>query len=112
VELRSETHLIRSDDEAILIAQRLAAEFALEASERDQKRRLPYQELERSSRSGIWGITVPREYGGADVSARTLAEVIATISAADPSLGHHEFLPSCDSRLLEARLFPGCVSGR
>jgi hypothetical protein len=50
VELRSEAYLIRSDDEAILVAQRLAAEFALEASERDQKRRLPYQELERSSR--------------------------------------------------------------
>jgi alkylation response protein AidB-like acyl-CoA dehydrogenase len=65
----------------------LATEFALEDSERDQKRRLPYQELEHSSRSGIWGITVPKEYGGADVSARTLAEVIATISAADSSLG-------------------------
>jgi SfnB family sulfur acquisition oxidoreductase len=87
VELRSETHLIRSDHEAILVAQGLATEFAREASDRDQKRRLPFQELERSSRSGIWGITVPREYGGADVSARTLAEVIATISAADASLG-------------------------
>jgi SfnB family sulfur acquisition oxidoreductase len=87
VELKSEAHLIRSDDEAILVAQGLAIEFAREASERDQKRRLPFQEIEISSRSGIWGITVPREYGGADVSARTVAEVIATISAADPSLG-------------------------
>jgi alkylation response protein AidB-like acyl-CoA dehydrogenase len=87
VELKSEAHLIRSDDEAILVAQGLATEFAREASERDQKRRLPFQEIEISSRSGIWGITVPREYGGADVSARTVAEVIATISAADPSLG-------------------------
>jgi SfnB family sulfur acquisition oxidoreductase len=87
VELTSAAHLIRSDEEAILVAQGLATEFALEASERDQKRRLPYQEIERSSRSGIWGITVPSEYGGADVSARTLAEVIAIISAADASLG-------------------------
>jgi SfnB family sulfur acquisition oxidoreductase len=87
VELRSEVHLIRSDEEAILVARELATEFAPESSERDRKRRLPYQELERSSRSGIWGITVPKEYGGADVSAGTLAEVIATISAADPSLG-------------------------
>jgi alkylation response protein AidB-like acyl-CoA dehydrogenase len=82
VELRSEAHLIRSDDEAILVAQGLATEFAREASERDQKRRLPYQEIELSSRSGIWGITVPKEHGDADVSVRTLAEVIATISAA------------------------------
>jgi SfnB family sulfur acquisition oxidoreductase len=87
VELKSETHLIRSDGEAILVAQGLAAEFAREASERDQKRRLPSQEIGLSSRSGIWGITIPREYGGADVSARTVAEVIATISAADSSIG-------------------------
>lgn len=87
MELKSEVHLIRSDDKAILVAQELATEFAQGASERDQKRRLPSQEIELSSRSGIWGITVPREYGGADVSARTLAEVIATISAADPSIG-------------------------
>ena len=33
------------------------------------------------------GITVPREYGGAEVSNVTLAEVIAIVSQADPSLG-------------------------
>jgi alkylation response protein AidB-like acyl-CoA dehydrogenase len=87
VELKSEVHLIRSDDEAILVAQELATEFARDASERDQKRRLPSKEIELSSRSGIWGITVPREYGGAGLSVRTVAEVIATISAADPSIG-------------------------
>jgi alkylation response protein AidB-like acyl-CoA dehydrogenase len=38
-------------------------------------------------RSGLWGITVPKEYGGAGVSYGTLAEVIATISAADGSIG-------------------------
>ena len=90
-------HLIQSDDEAIRVAQGLAADFALDASERDRKRRLPYQEIERYSRSGVWGITVPKEYGGADVSAVTLAEVVAIISAADPSLGqipqnHYFFL--------------------
>jgi alkylation response protein AidB-like acyl-CoA dehydrogenase len=35
---------------------------------------------------GLWGITVPKEYGGA-ASAGTLAEVIATIAAADGSIG-------------------------
>ena len=39
------------------------------------------------SNSGLWGITVPRQWGGAEVSAATLAQVIAIISAADPSLG-------------------------
>src|SRR5271166_4307535 len=68
----SETHLIRSDEEAIRVAQALAADFALDASGRDQKRRLPYEEIERYSLSGIWGITVPKEYGGADVSGSLL----------------------------------------
>ena len=39
------------------------------------------------SQSGLWAITVPREYGGAGVSAATLAEVTAIISAADGSIG-------------------------
>jgi SfnB family sulfur acquisition oxidoreductase len=90
-------HLIQSDDEAVLIAQELAADFALEASDRDRKRRLPYQEIERFSQSGLWGISVPKAYGGADVSAATLARVVAIISAADPSIGqipqnHYFFL--------------------
>ena len=48
----SETHLIQSDEEAIRVAQALAADFALDASGRDQKRRLPYEEIERYSLSG------------------------------------------------------------
>ena len=83
----SAAHLIKSDQEAVSVAQQLAANFAQAASERDRDRRLPFQEIEQFSASGLWGITVPEEYGGADVSAVTLAEVIATISAADPSLG-------------------------
>ncbi len=39
------------------------------------------------SSSGLWAITVPREYGGIDVSAVTLADVIRTVSAIDPSIG-------------------------
>ena len=83
----SEAHLIKSDEEAIHIAQGLAADFALEASERDRERRLPYPQIEQYSRSGLWGMTIPKEFGGAGVSATTLAEVVAVISAADPSLG-------------------------
>jgi len=80
-------HVISSDAEAIEIAHRLAAEFAQEAAVRDRERRLPVAELDRFSQSGLWGITVPREFGGAGVSYRTLGHVIAIISAADPSLG-------------------------
>lgn len=80
-------HLVRDDAEAIAIAHRLAAHFAPGAAQRDRERRLPWDELEAFSASGLWGITVPREYGGAGVSNTTLAEVIAIIAAADGSLG-------------------------
>lgn len=80
-------HRISSDAEAIATARRLAASFAREAAERDREGRLPLNEVEAFSQSGLWAITVPKAYGGAGVSAVTLAEVIAFISAADPSLG-------------------------
>lgn len=77
---------IRDDAEAVAVAIELASVFAVGASDRDRDRLLPWNELERFSRSGLWGITVPREYGGAGVSSVTLAEVVATLSAADGSL--------------------------
>ena len=86
-DLEPNAHVIRSDAEAIQVAKILAAEFALEAGLRDRERRLPAQELDRFSKSGLWGITIPQAYGGAGVSWVTLAEVIKLISAADPSIG-------------------------
>ncbi len=79
--------ILRDDAQALEAAVRLAAEFAPGAAGRDRERRLPVAELDRWSESGLGGITVPRAYGGPDVSLATLAEVFATVSAADPSLG-------------------------
>jgi len=80
-------HIIRDDAQALAVARALAAEFASTASARDRERRLPFDEVERFSASGLWGITVPRAFGGAAVSHVTLAEVTALISEADPALG-------------------------
>ncbi len=86
-DLAPNAHRIASEAEAIAVARELASDFAREAAERDRDRRLPVAELDRFSGSGLWGITVPRAYGGAEVSFATLGEVIAAISAADPSIG-------------------------
>ncbi|WP_415072005.1 SfnB family sulfur acquisition oxidoreductase [Hyphomicrobium sp.] len=80
-------HVIKSDQEAIQIAQELAAKFSQGASERDRTRRWPVQELDAFSQSGLWSINVPKKFGGPDVSYVTLGKVIEIISAADPSLG-------------------------
>ncbi len=79
-------HIIRSDDEAIAIAQRLAAEFAPGAALRDREGLLPLSEIDAYSQSGLWGINVPKAHGGPGVSYRTLARVIAILAAADPSI--------------------------
>jgi len=78
--------IIRDDAHAIEVAHKLAARLAQQASERDRERRLPYEEIDWFSQSGLWAITVPKSYGGAGVSFVTLTEVIKIIAAADPSL--------------------------
>lgn len=80
-------HLISSDAEALEIAHDLAARFAKGASERDRDRRLPWDEVEDYTASGLGGMTVPKEFGGANVSHVTLAKVFEILCAADPALG-------------------------
>ena len=79
--------VIRDDAEALRVARTLAADFAASAPARDRDRRLPHAEVSQASASGLWAVTVPRQHGGADVSAGTLAEVIATLAEGDGSLG-------------------------
>jgi SfnB family sulfur acquisition oxidoreductase len=79
-------HIIRSDAEAIEVARRLSREFAVEASLRDQEGYLPIAEIDAYSQSGLWGINVPKAYGGAGVSYATLAEVIRILAEGDSSI--------------------------
>ncbi|SMQ13802.1 sulfur acquisition oxidoreductase, SfnB family [Streptomyces sp. Ag82_O1-12] len=82
----SAVHVIADDAEALAVAAELAAEFRKEAAERDARRRLPHAELERLSVSGLPAVSVPAEFGGADVGAGTLAEIFRLLAAADASL--------------------------
>jgi len=79
--------VITSDEQALIVASDLADDFKRDSALRDRERRLPLPELEAFTRSGLWGISVPKAYGGAGVSNITLARVIALISQADGSLG-------------------------
>lgn len=73
--------------DAIRLASDLAADFAIEASHRDLTTELPFRQMEQLSSSGLLAITVPAEYGGADLPPSVVAEVIRILSAADPSIG-------------------------
>lgn len=83
----STPHRIASEAEALQAAQALADEWRVDAAARDHERRLPWQEIERHTASGLGAITVPRAYGGLGASYETLAQVFVTLCAADPSLG-------------------------
>jgi SfnB family sulfur acquisition oxidoreductase len=83
----SHARRVQDDQEALAIAHELAAHFRPEASLRDARRQLPFAEIEKYSASGLWALTVPKEYGGPAVSIATLAEVTAIISEADSSIG-------------------------
>jgi SfnB family sulfur acquisition oxidoreductase len=82
-----ETRLIRSDQEALEVADHFARQIETESADRDRFRRLPFHEMDLFSESGLLGITVPKSYGGAGVSTLTFVKAVALISSADASLG-------------------------
>lgn len=79
-------HIIQNDAEAIAAAKKLADIFRQQASHRDAHRLLPLQEIVEFSQSGLWGINIPKQYGGAQVKHRTLSQVIRILASADPAL--------------------------
>ncbi|CAD5203130.1 SfnB family sulfur acquisition oxidoreductase [Pseudomonas sp. FEN] len=112
--------VIGSDEQALIVASDLAEDFKRDSVLRDRERRLPLAELEVFSRSGLWGISVPKAYGGAGVSNVTLARVTQLIAEADASLGqipqNHfyalEVLRVNGSEAQKQRLYAEVLAGR
>ncbi len=78
--------IIRTDAEAIEIATDFAASLRRGAAERDRLGAHPLTELRALARTGLLGITVPRELGGAEVTYETLGDVLRLIAGADGSI--------------------------
>ena len=112
--------VLRSDDEAVAAAAVLADELRPGAIDRDRAGGVPREALAALDRSGLIGITVPREHGGAEVSHVALAEVVRLIAAADPAIaqgpqGHFLFvdvLRQLGTREQQARVFADVLAGR
>jgi SfnB family sulfur acquisition oxidoreductase len=100
--------LLTTSAQAIAAANDFAGSIKDGAAERDRARILPIAEVERFSETGLWGINVPRAYGGPGLPYTTLSEVIRIVSAADPSIGqipqnHYAFLNFLRAERDEAR---------
>jgi SfnB family sulfur acquisition oxidoreductase len=83
--------------QAIEAAHAFAASIKDGAAERDRDRTLPIAEIERFSATGLWGLSIPKAYGGLSLPWTVIAEVFRIVSAADPSIGqipqnHYAFL--------------------
>ena len=85
--LGAPAHVIKTDAEAIAVAEKLAAEFRKGDALRDRERQWPVQELDAFSQSGLWSLNVPKEFGGPELSYATVSRVVEIISAADSSIG-------------------------
>ena len=83
----SPAHVIRSADEAIELANALAAKLVKGSSLRDRDRVWPVQELDAFSQSGLWSLNVPKAFGGPELSYATISQVVEIVSAADSSIG-------------------------
>lgn len=88
---------ITSLGDAIAVAEGYAESIAAGVIERDRAGSLPVRELAEFDASGLLGITVPRDYGGAGLGPLALAEVVRTIAAVDPAIaqapqGHYLFV--------------------
>ena len=80
-------HVVENDQGAINAAYQVA-DFALEGrNERDQKRLLPFAEMDLFSAKGLGGIRIPQKFGGAFVSNKTFAHVFRILNKADSSVG-------------------------
>jgi len=80
-------HIIKNDHDTINAAYHVA-DFALEGrNQRDRQRVFPLAEIDLFSQRGLGGIRIPKQYGGAFVSNKTLAHVFRIVNKADSSVG-------------------------
>ncbi|HEX4344230.1 MAG TPA: SfnB family sulfur acquisition oxidoreductase [Solirubrobacteraceae bacterium] len=84
--IASEATAIASEAQAIAVARAYAESIADGAIQRDRAGEVPVQALAALDASGLLGITVPRDHGGADLAPSALAEVIRTIATVDPAI--------------------------
>src|SRR5699024_6714536 len=79
--------LIENDQQALNAAYQIADFALVERNQRDQQQILPVDVIELFSQKGLGAISIAKQYGGAQVSHKTLAQVFRILAKADASVG-------------------------
>lgn len=66
--------------ESLDVVAKLADSFRESAVVRDRERRLPYWEIEQLSAAGVYGATIPEQFGGADLPPSPVAEMLRLLA--------------------------------
>ncbi|MCV7276641.1 SfnB family sulfur acquisition oxidoreductase [Mycolicibacter arupensis] len=109
----------RTHAQVVATAEAFADAVRFSAADRDRAGAVPRAEAAQFDDLGLPAITVPAEDGGDGLGARTLAEVIRIIAAADPALaqipqGHYlavDILRLLGTSQQRTRILPAVVNG-
>jgi alkylation response protein AidB-like acyl-CoA dehydrogenase len=80
--------VLSSYEESLEVAEKLSADFAKTAVERDRKGGTPKKERDAIRQSGLLNFFIAKELGGTGGTWAELLTIIGKISAVDSSLGH------------------------
>jgi len=79
-------HVIKSESEISDILNRIVPRIAQHAIDRDFQGLIANEAIELIAQSGLLALNVPKEFGGVDASAVSIANVCQKIAEADPSV--------------------------
>lgn len=96
--------MTKSVQELLAENERLATELlASHADEVDRARRFPRQNIQELGRSGLGGLVVPLEYGGAGAGIPEMAHVLERMAEACPSTAMVTLMHYCGTAVIAAR---------
>lgn len=78
---------LSTEMDAVAAARTIAAKISDYAQQQEQGRSTLSKHMEAVSRAGLFGISVPSDHGGADITNTVLAEIVAMLTESDPRLG-------------------------
>ena len=96
--------MTKSAQDLLVENQKLAKELlAVHADEIDRARRFPRQNIQELGRSGLLGLVVPLEYGGAGAGIPEMSEILERMAEACPSTAMVVLMHYCGTAVIAAR---------